>query len=127
MVEFDVIQEFIGDDLNVMTNRGRGSITYGQTSDGFPVVKRHQLIADIYTPGQGPVEERYDFSLHRIACTDADFTLSAFGLNEPPGITWERPTPWWLWLIGSAFALLLVAAGFTWLKRRAMRSRAAAA
>jgi hypothetical protein len=58
---------------------------------------------------------------------DADFRLSAFGLPEPPGIEWERRTPWWLWLIGSAFALLLVAAAFTWLKRRAMRSRAAAA
>jgi hypothetical protein len=58
---------------------------------------------------------------------DELFRLSAFNLPEPTGVSWHRPTPWWLWLIGSAFALLLVAAGFMWLKRRALRSRAASA
>lgn len=29
---------------------------------------------------------------------DEEFTLSAFGLPEPRGLEWKRPTPWYLWL-----------------------------
>lgn len=29
---------------------------------------------------------------------DADFTLSAFGLPEPKGIVWDRPSHSWLWI-----------------------------
>lgn len=36
---------------------------------------------------------------------ESEFTLSAFGLPEPVSVTWERPTPVWVWL--------LVAAGLT--------------
>lgn len=52
-----------------------------------------------------------------------DFTLSAFGLPEPPGVTWERPTPWYLWAGGIAIICLIV--GFLF-KRFAWRTSAAA-
>jgi hypothetical protein len=54
---------------------------------------------------------------------NTDFTLSAFGLTEPPGVTWERPTPWYLWASGIAFACLII--GFV-SKRIAGRFRTAA-
>ncbi|HMP01928.1 MAG TPA: hypothetical protein PKD86_06670 [Gemmatales bacterium] len=37
-----------------------------------------------------------------------EFTLSAFGLPEPYGIEWERPTPWWLYAAISGGLLLFV-------------------
>jgi hypothetical protein len=97
-----------------------------------PIPKRYEELQTVTVAGgpAGPEDRRvweFDMRAQNALPSSDTFRLSAFGLPEPPGIEWERRTPWWLWLIGSAFALLLVAAGFTWLKRRAMRSRAAAA
>ncbi len=50
---------------------------------------------------------------------DHEFTLSAFGLEEPHGITWERPTPWWIYfgLIGGGCLVGFVLIG-VFLRRR---------
>lgn len=50
---------------------------------------------------------------------ESDFTLTAFGLPEPPGITWERPTPWWIYfgLIGGGCLVGFVLIG-VFLRRR---------
>lgn len=39
---------------------------------------------------------------------ESEFTLSAFGFPEPPGVAWERPTPWWLYGIVAGFALVIL-------------------
>ena len=49
---------------------------------------------------------------------ETDFTLSAFGLPEPFGVTWERPTPWWLYALISAGMLFVVAVIVSFRKRR---------
>jgi hypothetical protein len=62
-----------------------------------------------------------DFDLHEPLHLPPDdaFTLSAFGLPEPLGVTWSKPTRWYLWL-SLAGALCLGGSGvFYWLKRRA--------
>lgn len=48
------------------------------------------------------LEEETAFSLDDPP--ESDFTLSAFGLPEPPGIEWKRPFPWYLvfGIIGTA-------------------------
>jgi hypothetical protein len=48
-----------------------------------------------------------------------DFTLTAFGLQEPPGIDWSPPTPWWLYASSGGVALLIVAVVIYRLSRRA--------
>jgi hypothetical protein len=48
---------------------------------------------------------------------DRDFSLSAFGLPEPLGVSWSR-TPWYLWVALAGILFLLIGAGFYWLKRR---------
>jgi hypothetical protein len=51
---------------------------------------------------------------------DSDFTLSAFGLPEPFGIEWEKPTPWWLYIGGGTLGLIALAAlGYRLFGRRA--------
>jgi hypothetical protein len=47
---------------------------------------------------------------------DEDFTLSAFGLPEPPGLEGRRPTPWYLWL-GLA-GIVCLALGISLRRRR---------
>ncbi|HMP04645.1 MAG TPA: hypothetical protein PKC45_19325 [Gemmatales bacterium] len=49
---------------------------------------------------------------------EADYTLSAFGLPEPYGVEWERPTPWWLYALISAGVLFVVAVIVSFWKRR---------
>ena len=48
---------------------------------------------------------------------DDDFRLSAYGLPEPPGITWERPTPRWHYLLAAAVGFAALAAAIRWFAR----------
>jgi hypothetical protein len=49
---------------------------------------------------------------------ESDFTLSAFGLPEPPGIEWNKPFPWYLVFAGIGTACLGV---FFFLRSRSKR------
>ncbi len=91
--------------------------------DSFDVLRYHRTKNEILTPAAGKrrtsttranqtsvseniVESELDFLSQ--APPDDSFTLSAFGLPEPPGVTWERPTPWWLYGIVVGFALVIL-------------------
>ena len=41
-----------------------------------------------------PLEETEDEAHLSLDAPEREFTLSAFGLPEPPGIEWEKPFPW---------------------------------
>ena len=49
---------------------------------------------------------------------DEEFTLTAFVLPEPPGVTWPKPTPWYLWLALAGGLCLALGGVFHWLKKR---------
>jgi hypothetical protein len=50
--------------------------------------------------------------------SDAEFTLSAFGLPEPVGVVWEKKTPVYVWLLLAAGVLGLLAVVLAWLAKR---------
>lgn len=52
---------------------------------------------------------------------EREFTLSAYGLPEPVGVTWEKPTPRYVWLLVVAGVLAVVALACGWLARRSRR------
>jgi hypothetical protein len=54
------------------------------------------------------------------------FRLSYFGLPEPEGVVWEKPTPMWVWLIVAGSVLAILAMGFRFLQKRVARKAAAA-
>lgn len=58
---------------------------------------------------------------HHKPFPETDFTLTAFGLPEPYGVVWTKPTPWYLWFIGLAVVFLALG----WVFRRRVRRRAA--
>ena len=62
--------------------------------------------------------DEYQLSVPSRLPLESDFTLSAFGLPEPFGVTWERPTPWWLYALISAGVLFVVAVIVSFWKRR---------
>lgn len=51
---------------------------------------------------------------------ESDFTLSAFGFPEPPGVEWSKPFPWYLMVTGIGMACL---GAFFFLRARARRLR----
>jgi hypothetical protein len=54
---------------------------------------------------------------------ESAFTLSAFGLPEPFGVEWERPTPWWLYAgIAAGTLVLLISLLGIWKRRLLARS-----
>jgi hypothetical protein len=63
---------------------------------------------------------RYEVILHRSDPPPAEkeFTLSAFGLPEPAGITWEKPTPRFVWVLLAAAICAVLAVAFRYLARR---------
>lgn len=89
---------------------------------GFPIPRRKVQIGESILQGgirdYGQVltelEERDPLPLP----DDREFTLTAFGLPEPPGVEWKKPTPWYLWAGLAAVVCLILGAVFAWLKRR---------
>jgi hypothetical protein len=49
---------------------------------------------------------------------ERDFSLTAYGLPEPPGVTFARPTPTYIWLLVGAASCVVVAVIFRRLARR---------
>jgi hypothetical protein len=89
----------------------------------LPIPLSYTEIREITTHGQtgNRIETwrwDYDFSSPTKLPPTQDFTLSAFGLPEPPGVEWKRPIPWWVWVAGAGTVLLIAGAIFRWLKGR---------
>lgn len=69
------------------------------------------------------ITRRFTLEISRPSPDEQEYTLSAFGLDEPHGVEWPRPTPWWLY--APLAGLTLILAGF--LVRRFTNRRAAPA
>ena len=52
---------------------------------------------------------------------ESQFRLSVFGLPEPVGVTWPKPTPLYQILLFTGLACITVGVGFRWLGRRLAR------
>jgi hypothetical protein len=78
---------------------------YEKGEKGFPILK---IIRLEYFDSKGKLE-RHEESVFTLSFADVperDFTLTAFGLPEPVGVTWPKPTKWWVWIsLGAAFAV----------------------
>jgi hypothetical protein len=98
-----------------------------ETTGAWAVPIKHELWERIPgTPEQKLLRE-VDI-LEFAPATDWDesrFRLSAFGLPEPAGVEWPRPTPRWAWLLAAAGALAVMAVGLAWLARQRWRAQAA--
>lgn len=95
-----------------------GAFSYLCGKDGFPVLKEatRKCVYNAGTPQQFTVEttERFDLSDKSGSFSEQDFTLTAYGLLEPYGITWKKPVPRFIWIfvVGIAAAVIGVLAKF---------------
>jgi hypothetical protein len=87
-----------------------------------PIPVRSTEWRDMAVAKQGQVLEvrsrHFDLTFPTHLPPDSDFTLTAFGLPEPPGITWKKPTPWYIWITVAGGGLLIAGISFRWLRRR---------
>lgn len=86
-----------------------GEAKYGHALRGHEVPKVVRQVTQRKEDGQ----KLYTITWHidSVAPCDAEdehFRLSYYGLPEPPGVTWERPTPWWLYSLFAALVLVLL-------------------
>ena len=100
-----------------------GNNVYVAGPDQFPILRESQL-DDIGFHPDGTdwfncnCHIQYDFQYAPKSYQDHEMTLSAFGLPEPYGITWEKPTPRYLWLFAAAGVFAIAAIGFQKLAKR---------
>ncbi|HKB02317.1 MAG TPA: hypothetical protein VKD90_08860, partial [Gemmataceae bacterium] len=80
---------------------------YSDGRDRFPVLRAVKADQIGYRPdGQewfrSESEQRFELRQSEDEYDDHEFTLSAYGLPEPHGVTWERRTPLYVWLLTAA-------------------------
>lgn len=88
----------------------KGVIDVDTTNEMYPFVKSSRstvMTADKDKSLSETVSEsQVAFTAHEL---ESDCTLTAFGLPEPVGLTWSRPTPIYVWLLVAAAIAALVA------------------
>ncbi len=113
-------------DLIVKTQVASGTyrthVDYGAPTDGISLPTRwvEEESLKLNDGGSFATRRSTTFSLRPEASEppEAEFTLTAFGLPEPVGVTWERPTPVYVWILAAAGGLGVLAWLFRWLARR---------
>jgi hypothetical protein len=95
---------------------------FGETSESLPVPKRIESDRDFYDNANHKerlaYRSEFQVEVPRQLPKDDEFILSAFGLPEPPGLEWKRPTPWYLWLALAGIVCLALAVVFRKVTRR---------
>lgn len=81
-------------------------------------------LADRPNPRWTTAQEEYDFRIPDRLPDTREFTVSHYGLPEPVGVKWEKPTPRYVWFLLATGAFAGVAVLFTYLARRARARRA---
>ena len=125
LVEFDVIQEYIDPSNRPTRNPMMGRVDYVDLDVPYPIIRRHWIRFEEAGIAEGPPTITLDFDFKPGSPENSEFTLTAFGLPEPFGVTWDRPTPWWLYALNSAGVLFVVAVIVSFWKRRLAARQAA--
>ncbi len=72
--------------------------------------------------GETLLAHRTQFTTYKIwvdrDVPEREFSLTAYGLPEPPGISFVRPTPMYVWLLIGAGGFAILALVFRWLTHR---------
>src|SRR5262249_45077640 len=96
---------------------------YAEGRDRFPLLRGSKTKQHGYHPDGKEwfiteSESTCDFRHSEGEFDDRDFTLTTYGLPEPYGITWSRPTPRYVWLLIGAVGCLMLGLGLRYLAKR---------
>lgn len=97
-----------------------GSLTY-KRSDSIPVLTEIASNQETESEKFGSQASR-EIRTYSVSYNDTidpeDFRLSQYGLPEPHGVEWRKPTPTYVWLLLAAGACGVLAIGCRWLVQR---------
>lgn len=117
----------------ITTKVATGTVTieyeYGTGPNPPPrrITKREEYaVVGQAEPLRGTRTVEYEFQVPARLPDTREFTLAAFGLPEPVGVTWEKPTPRYVWFVLAAAGCGLLALALGRLARRG-RTRATTA
>jgi hypothetical protein len=125
---FDPNQEWrlVEREVESDSSNAKSQYSYGERTSGltFPTGCKESAS---FKKANAPPNMAFLIRVLSIRMTDkkpSDFRLSAFGLPEPvdaPSV--DRPTRWYLWILGAAAGCGVLAIGFAWLRRRGLAGR----
>jgi hypothetical protein len=98
----------------------RGVFGY-DVGDDLPVLKSRTVEREMRNVKFGLLngKEIETFAIQpNLDVPDDEFRLSYYGLPEPVGVTWKKPTPLYWWLLLGAGVCAALAVGFRYLARR---------
>lgn len=106
--------------LKGITKRTLKKSEYEPGVGGLPLTKENSIVITSDLPGSAGrwSTERITMRYTREEADESEFTLSAFGLPEPPGMLREKQTPRYVWLLVVAGSLAILAILFRWFARR---------
>jgi hypothetical protein len=94
-----------------------GRYEYRDSAEGLPILRR--TVSRGRVPGEATDTESINvFDLREADVPEADFTLSAFGFPEPPGLG-KRAPRWSLWAAGAGVLFLALGVLLRLMSRRA--------
>jgi hypothetical protein len=99
--------------VNNSWNKGvEGTNTYEVMPSGRVVCKQREIVYGIMEK-DGRIERFIESQvlrnvIHNNTLAETEFTLTAFGLPEPYGIEWERPTPWGWYILGGTLGMVVL-------------------
>lgn len=106
VVEYDVV--------TVYKASGRAQTTwkavFGKELAGLPILTRAFKVEKGIDKNNSNewYETEYTYEVSLEEPNDKDFTLSAFGLPEPKGITWKTGSKTWLWFVAGGIVCLVL-------------------
>jgi hypothetical protein len=112
--------------LGWVSEMTRGGVTrrtvlereFAPADDPVPLPLRERRTVTSSTSGGRGRETVMEYKWAKEKADPSEFRLTAFGLPEPPGVKWDRPTPTYVWVLLAAAVTAALAAGFRYLARR---------
>jgi len=97
-------------------------LSFDETQPSLPVPKKAFIKTETSSDGiRNQQEWSYEFNLKVPSQLPADeeFRLSYYNLPEPKGVTWPKPTPYYLWFIALGIVSMVLGAFLRhWLRKR---------
>lgn len=121
---FDPERSWVLREYAVTMLRGTKTVTssvnfqHVSAADNRPIILKVVRVDKSPQIGEPSGEINLEYALQEREVSDADFSLSAYGLPEPIGATVEKQVPVFVWILAASVACALIAIGCRYLGRR---------